>query len=166
MTNVLFLILTFIALSFSSCKQNFIEAIQPKPSKDIKQAKKRLISVPKWTIDEASENGLVIYQNGVNSSNDNDIDIDYVKFREDGVFEVAYKNEPLELLSWSLDEVKNILTIFDKTELDYREDWQIEAGSVYENAFTMSYTYEEKYQTANGPKTETIKYTLKMKRKE
>jgi hypothetical protein len=155
-------------LGLSSCEQNLIDAAQPKPSKTPKQARARLMAVPKWTIDEAYENGKIIYQNGVNSSNDSDIDVDYVRFREDGVFEVVYKKEPEDAnLRWSMDEAKKTISLYDADNKDYREDWTIETGSVYENAFSMSYEYDyNEYINGTLTKTERRKFTLKMKVKE
>jgi hypothetical protein len=158
------LVLVFVATIISSCEQNLIEAIQPKPSKNIKEAKARLVS-SKWTIYEAYENDAIVYQNGVNSSADADIDINYVKFRPDGVFEISYKTDPLdESLRWSIDEKNNILSIFDSQNNDYREDWTIEAGSVYEDYFEMTYAYEYIYYLDGIKKTETNKMKLNMKR--
>ncbi len=157
------LITLFCSVLFlSSCKQNFIEAIQEKPAKNLKEAKSRLVGDNvKWNIGEAYENDILIYQYGVNKTNDNDIELEYVKFRTDGVFEIKHKYDGLDLsMRWELDEAKNILSIYDSEYKDQREDWKIEAGSVYESSFTMTYTYV--YQDFNSATSNEDKMKLKM----
>lgn len=151
-------------LGLSSCQQNMVDAIQPKPSKNAKQARARLMAAPKWAIDEAYENGVIVYKNGVNLSADQDLDVTYVRFKEDGNFEINYKKDAQENLKWEMNETNSILTIYDAANKDYREDWTIDAGSVYSNAFEMSYKYDyTEYVNNAQTKKEERKITLKMK---
>jgi hypothetical protein len=142
MKNLLLILVT--ALFLTSCEKNLIDLSTPSAAKNPKEAKARLTSAKKWGVQEISLNGSVVYANGTNLTADVDVSLLYMVFKENGNLEIVYADEPTEILKYKLDEEKNILTIIDDSDSEsYFEDWKIEAGSVYKDSFTMSYTFSD-----------------------
>jgi hypothetical protein len=155
---LLLLTISFI-LFLSSCKENLIDKLQPEPSKNLKQAKARLVAVKKWAIDEITINDKLVYSNGQNIDDKTvDVDIEWVRFTNEGVFEIQFIDDGLDTsMRYKLDETKNKLIIYEDQGLDsYIEDWQIETGSVYKDSFVMSHFDTEE----DG---ESFKFTIKLK---
>jgi hypothetical protein len=144
MKNLLVIFSLLIGFLVSSCKQNLIEATTPKAAKNAKEAKARLVGVKKWKLSEMAVNGIMVYSKGVLLDDDFSIDEMYMVFKENGDLELNYENEPVEILKYKIDEVKNTLTIIDASgeNGDYIEDWTIEAGSVFKDSFEISYSYK------------------------
>jgi hypothetical protein len=146
-----------IGFIVSSCKQNLIEATTPKAAKNVKEAKARLVGVKKWNVDELIFNGVIAYSNGQNLTDDVDVVLLYMVFQENGNLEIVYKDEPTEILKYKLDEANNVLTIYEEAGNEsYFQDWKIEAGSVYKDSFTMTFTDDE------GP-NDINTFSIKMK---
>ncbi|MGL4630158.1 MAG: hypothetical protein ACRCVT_03045 [Leadbetterella sp.] len=152
-------------LFFISCEKDSIESPQNQASKNLKEASSRLIDAKKWIIDEYKLNGELIYKQGTPNSKDFENTLEYVIFKEDGTMESYYKNEPTEYLKWTLDEKNNKFIISEpQYQNEEAEVWNIEAGSVYKNEFTMSTTYEETELDSSG-KIKRVIYKVEIKLK-
>lgn len=162
-SKILFFVLFAQLLFLGSCKQNLIKATQPKASKNLTEAKSRLISVKKWTIDEFYLNNDLVYKLGqtLPENNKADVDLEYFSFKPDGVFEVKSINKPVDVsLRYKLDEANNKIQIYAPDEGEnYLEDWSIIAGSVFSDNFEMIYEDIEIYNAV------TDKNILKIKAK-
>jgi hypothetical protein len=159
MKKLLLLLTVCSIMLLGSCKENLIDKLQPEPSKNLKQAKARLVAIKKWAIDEITINDKLVFSNGQNIDDKTiDVDIEWVRFTNEGVFEIQYIEEGLDTsMRYKLDEAKNKLIIYEDHGLDsYVEDWQIETGSVYKDSFVMSHLETEE----DG---ESFKFTIKLK---
>jgi hypothetical protein len=143
MKNSLLIFALLFTFFLSSCEKNLIDVTTPKAAKNLKEAKARLVEVKKWKVEEISINNMLVYTNGANVAGANggiDEELEWVRFTNEGVFEIKYTNEPIDTsMKYKLDEANNNLVIYDDTSGEsYFENWTIEAGSVFKDSFSMS----------------------------
>lgn len=127
--------LLFVVL-LSSCERS-VEVAET-PAGNAREARTRLLAKSLWTIDEAYLDGKLYFKRGQTNMKDVDIDLEWVKFHEDGVFEVKSVSDPKSDNLWyKLDEAKNRLVIgYDKDFTNF-EDWTIKAETVFSSSFEM-----------------------------
>ncbi|TAE29052.1 MAG: hypothetical protein EAZ91_13630 [Cytophagales bacterium] len=123
-------------ISLSSCDRP-VEVAET-PSANAREARARLLAKNLWTIEEAYIEGKLYYKRGQTNMKDVDIDLEWVKFHDNGIFEVKPMTDPKsEELWYKLDEAKNRLVIgYDKDFTNF-EDWTIKAETVFNTSFEM-----------------------------
>ena len=153
MKNLLCVLLVLLSFCFIGCQSENVEKAD-EPAKNAREAQARLAQ-KEWVIDAILLNGREEYKRGVNKEMDKELGIDWYKFHPDGTFEVKYADEPeTEKSKYVVNEAANTITFtWDDTDFG-KVDCKIEAGSVYNDHFAMSFT--EEYQ---GQKDE---FTLKL----
>lgn len=153
MKNLLFVLLALLSFCFIGCQSEDIEKADS-PAKNAREAQARLAQ-KEWIIDGILFNGQEVYKRGADKEMDKQLGIDWYKFHPDGLFEVKYTNESeTEKSRYVVNEAANTITFtWDDTDFG-KVDCKIEAGSVYNDHFAMSFV--EEYQ---GQKDEV---TLKM----
>ena len=139
MTKSLSLSLALLCSLVFSCKNTDVTPTDANaPARTAQEAKARLIAQSKWTIDEASINGKSIYKRGQTAAKDADIELEWCRFADGGIFEVKTTDDPtIDKLFFKLDEANSRIIIGYDAYFKDTEDWTIKAGSVRSTAFDM-----------------------------
>ena len=128
-----------LMLSFLfACQKDNDVAPANAPARTALEAKARLIAQSKWTIDEALFDGTLGYKRGQTKAEDADIELEWCRFADNGVFEVKTAGDPaVEKLFYKIEQTNNRIVIGYDDQFKNAEDWTIKAGSVYSDKFDM-----------------------------
>ena len=138
MTKYLSLSLALLCSLMLSCQKNNDVTPADTPARTAQEAKARLTAQSKWTIDEALLDGKFIYKRGQTAAKDADIELEWCRFADNGIFEVKTTDDPtIDRLFYKLDETNNRIIISYDNQFKNTEDWTIKAGSVRSAAFDM-----------------------------
>lgn len=132
----LLLVLGFL----SSCQKEQIAPTTPNASAlAAQQAKARLTAQPKWIVDEALVGGKLAYKRGQTNAKDADMELEWCRFADTGIFEVKYIDNPtIEQLYYRVEEATDRVVISEDkafTQPDYFTT--IRTGSVEAGKFEM-----------------------------
>lgn len=123
----------------SSCQNEQVEPATPDaPARTAPEIKARLMAQSKWTINEAYANGTRFYKRGQTSAEVADIEVEWIRFTNDGRFEMKSFGDPaVEKFYYKVDEITSQLLVSEDDTFKQTENLTIKTGSVYAGTFDI-----------------------------